>query len=87
MNEFGRILEHVINAFDDISLAQHNLVSKRHQPVLHVGLYSCHYMDSVFEKSLEKPWRDVADGNHCTVHKTDAGTSAESVKLKEKTSV
>ena len=158
MNKFGRILEHVINAFDDIPLAQHNLVPKRHQPVLHVGLYSCHYMDSVFEKSLEKPWRDispigkessvqilcqdipylripvvhvssceaegydfptviagemqleamtpahcpfpicshalenlvgippqvVADGNHGTVHKADAGTSAESVKLKEK---
>ena len=158
MNEFGRVLEHVINAFDDISLAQHDFVPKRHQLVLHIGLYSCYYMDSILEKSLEKPWRDispvgkepsvqflcqyipyfripvvhissceaegydfptviagemqleavtpahcpfpicshalenlvgippqvVADRNHCAVHKADAGTSAESVKPKEK---
>ena len=158
MDESDRVLEHVINAFDDISLVQHDLVPKQHQPVFHVGLYSCHYMDSIFEKSLEKPWRDtspvgkepsvqilcqyisyiripvvhissceaegydfptviagemqleavtpaycsfpicshalenlvgispqvVADGNHCTVHKADAGTSAKSVKFKEK---
>lgn len=30
------------------------------------------------------PPQVVADGNHCAVHKADAGTSAESVKLKEK---
>ena len=158
MNEFGRVLEHVINAFDDISLTQHNLVPEWHQPVLHVGLYSCHYMYPVLEKGLEKPWRDispvgkelsvqfpcqnvpyirvpvvhigsceaegydlpaviagemqlesvapahcpfpicghalenlvgippqvVADGNHRTVHKADAGASTESVKLEEK---
>ena len=59
MNEFGCIFEHVINAFDDISFAQHNLVPKGHQPVLHVDLYSCHCMDPVFEKRLEKPWQDI----------------------------
>ena len=60
MYEFGRILEHVVDALNDIPFAQHDFVPKRHQSVFHVGLYSCHYMDSVFEKSLEKPWRDIS---------------------------
>lgn len=53
------IFEHIIDTFDNTTLAQHNLLPKRHEPVLHVYPDSGNKMYAIRKKVLKEPWRDI----------------------------
>ena len=59
MDRLCRILEHVIDAFDDKTLTQHDFIPKWHQSVFHVHFDSCNKMYAIFKMVLKKSWRDV----------------------------
>ena len=42
-----RILQHIVNGFDNVSLAEHHSVIERHQLVSHVYAQPCHQLYSV----------------------------------------
>ena len=47
MYNLCRILQHVVNGFDNVSLAQHHSVIEWHQLVSHVYAQPCHQLYSV----------------------------------------
>lgn len=44
MYQFSCCLEYLVDALNNVSLAQHDLVPERHKPVLHVGFDACDQM-------------------------------------------
>ena len=60
MDERLGVLQGVVDAFDDIAFAQHNLVPQRHELVFHVGLYASDEVYAVGEEVVEEPLRDVS---------------------------
>ena len=48
MYQFSRVLEHIIDALDDETFVQHDLIPKGHKPVFHVHLDSRNEMYAVF---------------------------------------
>ena len=60
MYQLSRVLEHVIDALDDETFAQHDFIPKGHKPVFHVHLDSRNETYAVFKKILEESWGDVS---------------------------
>ena len=60
VDELRHVLEHVVDRFDDATLAQHYLVIKWHQPLLHVGAQPRNDMHSVVKKFTEKALGNIA---------------------------
>ena len=60
MYNLRRILQHVVNGFDNVSLAQHHSVIERHQLVFHVYAQSCHQLYSILKEKVKQPLRYVA---------------------------
>ena len=46
MNKVGLVLEQFVNALDDVSFPQHDLVPHRHQFVLHLSLDPMNELDT-----------------------------------------
>ena len=49
-----RILQHVVNGFDNVSLAQHHSVIERHQLVFHVYAQPCHQLYSILKEEVKQ---------------------------------
>ena len=52
MDKVGLVLEQFVNALDDVSFPQHDLVPHRHQFVLHLSLESMNELDTLTEQAL-----------------------------------
>ena len=48
-----RILQHVVDGFYDVSLAQHHSVIERYQLVFHVCAQSCHQLYSILKEKVK----------------------------------
>ena len=59
MYNLGRVLQHVVNGFDDVSLAQHHSVIERHQLVFHVHTQSCHQLYAILKEKVKQFLRYV----------------------------
>ena len=55
-----RILQHVVNGFDNVSLAQHHSVIERHQLVFHVYTQSSHQLYSILKEKVKQLLRNIA---------------------------
>ena len=60
MYQLCRILEHVVDGFDDTPLSQHYLIPHGHELILHVRPDTRNQVYSVLKEHVEEPWRDVA---------------------------
>ena len=60
MYNLCRILQHVVNGFDNVSLAQHHSVIERHQLVFHVYAQPCHQLYSILKEEVKQLLRNVA---------------------------
>ena len=49
VNKVGLVLEQFVNALDDVSFPQHDLVPHRHQFVLHLSLEPMNELDTLAE--------------------------------------
>lgn len=54
MYNLCRILKHVVNGFDNVSLAQHHSVIERHQLVFHVYAQPCHQLYSILKEEVKQ---------------------------------
>ena len=54
MYNLCRILQHVVNCFDNVSLAQHHSVIERHQLVFHVYAQPCHQLYSILKEEVKQ---------------------------------
>ena len=54
------ILQHVVNGFDNVSLAQHHSVIERHQLVFHVYAQPCHQLYSILKEEVKQLLRNIA---------------------------
>ena len=54
MNKVGFVLEWFVNALDDVSFLQHDLVPHRHQFVLHLSLEPMNELDTLTEQALKE---------------------------------
>ena len=59
MHKVGLVLEQLVDALDDIPLAEHDFVPHAHELVLHVRLKPMHEMYAPVEKRLEEFFLDV----------------------------
>ena len=55
-----RILQNVVNGFDNVSLAQHHSVIERHQLVFHVYAQPCYQLYSILKKKVKQLLRNIA---------------------------
>ncbi len=60
VNKVGLVLEQFVNALDDVSFSQHNLVPHRHQFVLHLSLEPMNELDTLTEQALKEFLLDVS---------------------------
>ena len=60
MNKVGFVFEQFVNAFDDVSFPQHDLVPHRHQFVLHLSLEPMNELDTLTEQALKEFLLDVS---------------------------
>ena len=60
MYNLCRILQHVVNGFDNVSLAQHHAVIEWHQLVFHVYAQPCHQLYSILKDKVKQLLRDIA---------------------------
>ena len=60
MYNLCRILQHVVNGFDNVSLAQHHSVIERHQLVFHVYAQPCHQLYSILKGEVKQLLRNIA---------------------------
>lgn len=54
------VLQHVVDGFYDVSLAQHHSVIERYQLVFYVYAQSCHQLYSILKEKVKQPLRYVA---------------------------
>ena len=59
MYNLCRILQHIVDGFDDISLAQHHPVIERHQLVFHVHAQSSHQLYAILKEKVKQLLRYV----------------------------
>ena len=59
MYNLCRILQHVVNCFDNVSLAQHHSVIERHQLVFHVYAQPCHQLYSILKADVRHSFRKI----------------------------
>ena len=59
MHKVGLVLEQLVDALDDIPLAEHDFVPHAHELVPHVRLKPMHEMYASVEKRLEEFFLDV----------------------------
>ena len=52
-NNMCRILQHVVNGFDNVSLAQHHSVIEGHQLIFHVYAQPCHQLYSILKEEVK----------------------------------
>ena len=87
MYNLCRILQHVVNGFDNVSLAQHHSVIERHQLVFHVYAQPCHQLYSILKEEVKQLLRKspeiMAYGYHRGINECYAGTSSKSSQIKE----
>ena len=55
IHELIRVLERVVDALNDVPFPQADLVPKRHELVLHVGLDTRHELYSLLKEGIEEP--------------------------------
>ena len=55
-----RVLQHVVDDFDNVSLAQHHSVIERHQLVFHVYAQPCHQLYSILKEEVKQLLRYIA---------------------------
>lgn len=60
MNKVGLVLDQFVNALDDVSFPQHNLVPHRYQFVLHLSLEPMNELDALTEQVLKEFLLDVS---------------------------
>ena len=60
MYNLRSILQHVVDGFYDVSLAQHHSVIERYQLVFYVYAQSCHQLYSILKEKVKQPLRYVA---------------------------
>ena len=60
MYNLCRILQHVVNGFDNVSLAQHHSVIEQHQLVFHVYAQPCHQLYSIIKEEVKQLLRNIA---------------------------
>ena len=60
MYNLCRILQHVVNCFDNVSLAQHHSVIERHQLVFHVYAQPSHQLYSILKEEVKQLLRNIA---------------------------
>ena len=60
MYNLCRILQHVVNGFDNVSLAQHHSVIEWHQLVFHVYAQPCHQLYSILKEEVKQLLRNIA---------------------------
>ena len=60
MYNLCRILQHVVNGFDNVSLAQHHSVIERHQLVFHVYAQPCHRLYSILKEEVKQLLLNIA---------------------------
>lgn len=56
----GRVLQKVVDSFNDVSFAQHHLVVEWHQFVFHIHPKAGDQLDAIFEQGIEKFLRDIS---------------------------
>ena len=54
MYNLCRILQHVVNGFDNVSLAQHHSVIEWQQLVLYVYAQPCHQLYSIHKEDVKQ---------------------------------
>ena len=59
MYDLCRILQHVVDGFYDVSLAQHHSIVERNQLVLHVYTQSCHQLYAILKEKVKQFLRYV----------------------------
>ena len=59
MYNLCRILQHVVDGFYDVSLAQHHSIVERNQLVLHVYTQSCHQLYAILKEKVKQFLRYV----------------------------
>ena len=59
MYDLCRILQHVVDGFYDVSLAQHHSIVERNQLVLHVYTQSCHQLYAILKEKVKQLLRYV----------------------------
>ena len=59
MYNLCRILQHIVDGFDDVSLAQHHPVIERYQLVFHVHTQSCHQLYAILKEKVKQLLRYV----------------------------
>ena len=60
MYNLCRILQHVVNGFDNVSLAQHHSVIEWHQLVFHVYAQPCQQLYSILKEEVKQLLRNIA---------------------------
>lgn len=60
MYNLCRILQHVVNGFDNVFLAQHHSVIEWHQLVFHVYAQPCHQLYSILKEEVKQLLRNIA---------------------------
>ena len=60
MYNLCRILQYVVNGFDNVSLAQHHSVIEWHQLVFHVYAQPCHQLYSILKEEVKQLLRNIA---------------------------
>ena len=60
MHYLSRILQQVIDCFNDVPFAQHHLVVKRHELVFHVHSQSRHQMNAIFKQGIKQLLRNIS---------------------------
>ena len=59
MYNLCRILQHIVDGFDDVSLAQHHPVIERYQLVFHVHAQSGHQLYAILKEKVKQLLRYV----------------------------
>ena len=60
MYNLCRILQHIVDGFDDVSLAQHHSVIERHQLVFHIYAQPCHQLYSILKEEVKQLLRNIS---------------------------
>lgn len=60
VNKVGFVFEQFVNALDDVSFSQHDLVPHRHQFVLHLSLEPMNELDTLTKQALKEFLLDVS---------------------------
>ena len=66
MHQLRRILEHVVDGFNDIPFSEHDFVPHGHESVLHVRPDSGYQVYAVLKEHIEELWRDVSSPDFVT---------------------